>query len=158
MESQSASAHAVTWAAPQILPGSAEAEPVEFEDERPATLLVTAAVDSSPAVRAEALHAIGRIQSDTVNPALTHALNDHDARVRKAAIGAIEGSGAEDALAVLAIALEDRDASVRATAVDAIGEIGGEAARRLLEAALLDQNAVVREAASIELEQFVPAR
>lgn len=116
-----------------------------------AMLSAAAALDTDPAVRAEALYALGAAQATAWNPAFRLALADANRNVRAAAISALEDLGTQDAAQVLEMALGDTDTSLRASAVEALGEIGGSTARGVLRRALADESNTVCEAAAEQL-------
>jgi HEAT repeat protein len=86
-------------------------------------LAITAMQDPEPAVRAEALYALGMRRADSQLAVFRHALDDPDADVRKAAIGALEEIGGDTATTLLTTALSDHDAAIRATAEEALTDL-----------------------------------
>ena len=85
-------------------------------------LAITAMQDPAPAVRVEALYALGSLRAESQLATFRHALDDPDKDVRQAAISAIEELGGNAAAELLRVALSDRDASIAAAAAEALGE------------------------------------
>ena len=85
-------------------------------------LAITAMQDPAPAVRVEALYALGSLRAESQLAAFRHALDDPDKDVRKAAISALEELGGSASAELLRVALSDRDAAVRAAAAEALAD------------------------------------
>ena len=120
---------------------------IDGGDQAVATLTTVALTDADPAVRQEAVYALGEIRTDAAIETLKHSLQDPEARVREAAVDAFADVGGEKSARALAAVLNDPDASLRLEVVDALGEIGGQTAIRLLRQASADPHSTVREAA-----------
>lgn len=96
------------------------------------SLAAAALEDEAPAVREEALYALGRRGVDAAGAgatlaalaALEQALLDPQPRVREAAVEALTDRGGEAAAWALAAALDDPEPALRRRAVEALGEIG----------------------------------
>jgi hypothetical protein len=83
-------------------------------------LAITAMQDPAPAVRVEALYALGSLRAESQLAAFRHALDDPDKDVRKAAISALEELGRDASTELLMVALSDRDAAIAAAAAEAL--------------------------------------
>jgi HEAT repeat protein len=83
--------------------------------------------DKDSAQRLRAIKALGErgSESDTVVPALAHALEDEDAFVRRAAARALGriGPEAEAAVPALRVAARDRNQKVRQEAMEALRKV-----------------------------------
>jgi hypothetical protein len=110
--------------------------------------LAQALGDVSPAVRYEAVYALGESGDPSNALLLRQALMDPDRNVREAAIDAFAAVGGDLAARSLGVMLHDSDAELREEAVYALAEIGGAAAAELLEQACLDSDRNVRAAAA----------
>jgi HEAT repeat protein len=117
-------------------------------DQAAAALTTVALTDADPAIRQEAVYALGEMGGEQGFEVLKHALFDPDVSVREAAVDAFADIGGEKSALALTVVLKDADASLRAEVVHALGEIGGQAATRLLRQAAMDEQRVVREAAA----------
>ena len=113
-----------------------------------AALTTAALTDAEPAVRQEAVYALGEIGSEAAAETLKHTLLDPEVSVREAAVDALANIGGEKSAQALAVALKDADPSLRAEVVDALGEIGGPSAIRLLQQASMDPQSCEREQAA----------
>lgn len=121
--------------------------------EMPGQLVDSALADAAlshvdPAVREEAVHALGERGGTIALQSLQQALQDPSPRVREEAFRALVFMGGNAAVPALGSALGTEDVSTRLNAVEALGEIGGPDAVRYLEPMLQDENDVVREAAA----------
>lgn len=126
-----------------------------------ASALAQAALShAAPAIREEAVYALGERDGPIAVQTLQQALRDPSPRVRQAACRVLAAIGADGAVLALSSVLGSEDASLRADAVDALAEIGGPAAMHYLEQMVGDENEVVREAAGewlAELAADAPA-
>lgn len=113
-----------------------------------ATLADVALSHTDPAVRVEAVHALGERDGPIVLAALQQALQDSNSRVRESAVRAFADVGGDAAALGLSPALSAAETAMRLDAVDALAEIGGADATRFLHQALEDQDPRVREAAA----------
>ena len=86
-------------------------------------LAITAMQDPAPAVRVEALYALGSLRAESQLATFRHALDDPDKDVRNAAISALEELGGNASTELLTVALSDREAAVRAAAAEALADI-----------------------------------
>jgi beta-lactamase regulating signal transducer with metallopeptidase domain len=123
--------------------------------------LVAALDDRSPAVRRNALWAIGEARGGMLvyrHAALAPAirlLGDADATVRRAAAWCLSELKSSDAVEPLIVALTDVDPAVRGTAAFALGEIKDDrAADALAHAGRADPDAQVRKAADWALSEI----
>ncbi len=119
--------------------------PGQLED---AALAGAALSHVEPAVREEAVHALGERGGIIALQTLQQALLDPSPSVRDAAFRAFIDMGGDAAVLALGSALGAEDALTRLNAVDALGEIGGPDAARYLESMLQDENDIVRQAAA----------
>jgi HEAT repeat protein len=85
-------------------------------------LVITAMQDPAPAVRVEALYALGSLRAESQLATFRHALDDPDKDVRSAAISALEELGGNASAELLRVALSDRDAAVAAAAAEALAD------------------------------------
>lgn len=108
----------------------------------------TALSHAEPAVREEAIHALGERSGTIALSTLQQALQDASPRVRRAAVHALAGREEHEAVLALASALYSAGPSMRVNAMDALGGIGGPGAIRYMEQMLGDETNVVREAAA----------
>jgi HEAT repeat protein len=105
--------------------------------------------DPAPAVREEALLALGAAGGSVAVNTLSQAIHDErHPRVRKAAIRALGDMGGAEVEQVLVAALSIVDTGLLLEAIDALGSAGGPAARVHLEPMLQHEHDVVREAAA----------
>lgn len=112
------------------------------------------AVHLDPAVRGQALVALGKTGDDLAFPLVVAAMEDTQAVVRKAAAGALVALNPREAPACLALHLSDDDLSVREAVAMAFGRIGAPAVDLLVEA-LSDP---LREDGALLALSFVPAQ
>jgi HEAT repeat protein len=125
----------------------------EFMDAHAVPELTDAALeDKEPTVRASAVRALSRLNSEAGFAALTDALKDSDTSVKLAVLGELTSIGAfrdHDALIVL---LGDKNADVRTRAARVCGEYRVQAAETALVAMLEgDESAPARKAAAFAL-------
>ena len=118
------------------------------DDQAVAALTTVALTDTEPAVRQEAVYALGEIGTEAAVETLKHTLLDPEVSVREAAVDAFASIGGEKSAQALAVALKDPDPSLRAEVVEALGEVGGPSAIRLLRQASMDPQGTVRQQAS----------
>jgi HEAT repeats len=85
-------------------------------------LVITAMQDPAPAVRVEALYALGSLRTESQLAVFRNALDDPDKDVRKAAISGLEELGGSASTELLKVALNDRDASIAAAAAEALSD------------------------------------
>jgi HEAT repeat protein len=121
---------------------------IDGGDQAVAALTTVALTDADPAVRQEAVYALGEMRTDAAIETLKHSLLDPEVRVREAAVDAFADVGGDKSALALATVLNDPDASLRFEVVDALGEIGGQIAIRMLRQASTDSHSAVREAAA----------
>jgi HEAT repeat protein len=125
--------------------------------ESAAAQLAQAMRDPEPAVRRDAVLALGQLGKAAV-PHLTLALQEKDPLVRQVAVSFLGRMGQEAAPAVpgLALALQDKEASVRVEAAVALRHIGPRAAAAVpaLIQSLNDPDPSVRTYASISLSEI----
>jgi HEAT repeat protein len=115
---------------------------------------VAVARDKDPALRRDAVWALGKIGSKAI-PALTESLKDKDTDVRRLATLALGEMGSEAKAAVPALTklLKDRDTAVCRAAAEALGEIGppAKAAVPALIESLKDRDTDARRLAALAL-------
>jgi HEAT repeat protein len=116
------------------------------------TLEKAVMTDQTVSVRVAAVRALGRLNANDGNKALSKALDDSDAKVRKAALDQVmKVSFFRDAAALIA-RLDDSDASVRRASVQLVGELRiKDAVEPLMGLLMTDDSAQVRQAAAIAL-------
>jgi HEAT repeat protein len=110
--------------------------------------------NAHPAVREEAVHALGERGGAIALQTLQQVLQDPSPRVRQAAVQAFVDIGGDEAMLILSSALGSDDASLRVSALDALALIGGPAARPYIEQMLGDENDGARAAAGEWLAEF----
>lgn len=94
-----------------------------LRDTRAESLLaITAMQDPAPAVRVEALYALGSLRAESQLATFRNALDDPDKDVRNAAISALEELGGNASAELLRVALSDRDAAIAAAAAEALAD------------------------------------
>jgi HEAT repeat protein len=137
--------------------GCSTAEPIY--QGKPLGAWITSLKDRDPAVRQDAIQALGQMGEEVV-PRLTEALKDTDNRIRMGAADALGRIGplAKDALPALDEALRDSDKNVRRHAAFALGVVDPEDKSVLptLMEALKDTEREVRRQAAIALGRFGP--
>jgi cyclophilin family peptidyl-prolyl cis-trans isomerase/HEAT repeat protein len=107
--------------------------------------------DRSPAVRARAALAVGRIQDSTSVSALLPLLGDAAPEVRREAVFALGQIGQRSARAALEARLADQDPATVELAVEALGKLADRAATPAVERFLADPAPARRRAAAVAL-------
>jgi HEAT repeat protein len=97
-----------------------------------ARLIDAAYNDDDPAMRASAVHAMGRSADPRWLSAVLDEMESDEAEMRFEAAAAAGSIGDEQAVPALARLTSDEDAEVQETAIQALGEIGGPLARASL--------------------------
>ncbi|HSW45638.1 MAG TPA: MFS transporter [Phycisphaerae bacterium] len=95
--------------------------------------------DADPAVRHEALLALGRLGTPEALDLLRWYLHEPDAVTRAHSVEAISQAAVPDRLSLLTRALHDPDSRVRRVAVEALGRTGGHSAAAELRRLLTDE-------------------
>jgi HEAT repeat protein len=126
---------------------------------KPARYWRTALKDDDPAVRREALVALGALKIKDAFPDMLAALSDKDPKTRAqaaVAIWSMGGAHAKEAVGALIPLLKDQESSVRLSAAGALGQIGPEAsaAAPALKTTLKDSDPYVRAQAATALGQI----
>jgi HEAT repeat protein len=131
-----------------------------LKDAENITLCVNALKHRLPAVRLNAIRALGRLRVDpaVVVPLLTRVAEDRDELVRRAAVE-ILGKVGPESVAALTVALASADHQVRRLAVSALARLGTGAKKAVpaLIQALRDLDASVRRQAARTLGLLGPA-
>jgi HEAT repeat protein len=110
--------------------------------------------DADPAVRREAVEALGDLEDKESRAAIATLLGDADAEVRRRAVMGLADIGGGESAASIAGALADPSERVREEAADALGELRSPEARDALLKALGDASEDVRGEAIASLGEI----
>jgi hypothetical protein len=111
-------------------------------------LIDMASSETESGLREQAVAALGRLASPSVEPVLVAALGDVDVDVRLRAVRELRRFGSDSAVQSIAeVSLGDADPHVRLAAVTALTSLPGDSMRRGLARASSDPDEIVREAA-----------